>query len=624
MPVTLPRNEQKRLQKLSEYGILDTAPEKAFDDIVRLAAQICGCPIAAVTLIDRDRQWFKAAVGVETRETSRDVSFCAHTILQSGLMHVTDTALDPRFRDNPLVTGEPRVRFYAGAPLVTAAGEALGALCVLDRFPRELSPEQREALEHLSRVTMAQLDLRKQTAEQQRALSEQARTAEALRESRRTLASLMDNVPGMVYRCRNDHDWGMEFVSQGCADLTGYDPQDLTEKGVPYASLIDPAYQGVVWAEVQAALRQRRPFRLVYPLTTRAGARRWVWEQGSGVFTSDGDLLHLEGFITDITDRYEAEEALRERERQLQTVTDNVPALISRVDAERRYVFANKAYEDWLGVPLEQVIGHTMAEVMGETAFEAVRPYTDRALAGETLSYVAELDYRTVGRRSVHVSYVPEFGAKGGVTGFFLSAIDITRQQREAQARAEAEERLAATVANLPVAIWAIDDKGVFTFSDGLALARIGLRPGQVVGQSLFERFAGRPDVLGYLREAFAGERAHWTAESDGVIFETRVTPLCDETGRITGLLGVSLDVTERHQAEAALDREREQYRSLAEGLGAGLLMTDLDDAIQYANPRMAEIMGYAPDEMIGKTALDLFLEPDDREAMRRRNQDRS
>src|SRR6266704_4656104 len=158
-------NEARRLKVLWQYDVLDTVPEEVFDDLTELAARICEAPITLITLVDEDRQWFKSKVGVTINETSRDISFCSHAIEQSDLFIVPDATLDKRFAKNPLVTSDPKIRFYAGAPLITPDGYALGTLCVIDKVPRELRPDQKQALRILSRHVVSQLELRRHARE---------------------------------------------------------------------------------------------------------------------------------------------------------------------------------------------------------------------------------------------------------------------------------------------------------------------------------------------------------------------------------------------------------------------------------------------------------------------------
>ncbi|MGO4999354.1 sensor domain-containing diguanylate cyclase [Oceanisphaera sp. W20_SRM_FM3] len=151
--------EELRLAALADYDILDTPPDVAFDDIAKIAAFICDVPSVVINFIDRDRQWFKSVLGLNVRETPLDISICKHVILQQGLFVVPDTKLDPRFVNNPLVTGEPNVRFYAGAVLKNDDGYPLGTLCVLDDHPRDISEKQRFALSTLANQVMTQLEL---------------------------------------------------------------------------------------------------------------------------------------------------------------------------------------------------------------------------------------------------------------------------------------------------------------------------------------------------------------------------------------------------------------------------------------------------------------------------------
>ncbi len=163
---------QKRLAALSEYMVMDTPPEQAFDDLTRLTSFICGTPIALVTLLDQKRQWFKSRVGLAATETPLEHAFCRFAIKQEKVFIVTDTLDDDRFASNPLVTGDPNIRFCAGAPLITPEGIPLGTLCAIDRVPREMTSEQQDALTALARQVIAALELRKTVKVLARALAE--------------------------------------------------------------------------------------------------------------------------------------------------------------------------------------------------------------------------------------------------------------------------------------------------------------------------------------------------------------------------------------------------------------------------------------------------------------------
>ncbi len=189
--------EEARLAALDSLEIMDSMPEAGFDDLTRLASYLCGTPIALVSLVDHYRQWFKSRVGLDAPETPRDFAFCAHAILGDGLFMVPDTVKDERFHDNPLVTGAPRMRFYAGIPIKGLSGFNLGTLCVIDHQPRNLTTEQQDALSLLGRQVEAQLMLRLRVRELER-------REEELRSQRDTLASVQNQKDELLQRVMRD------------------------------------------------------------------------------------------------------------------------------------------------------------------------------------------------------------------------------------------------------------------------------------------------------------------------------------------------------------------------------------------------------------------------------------
>jgi len=171
----LSKDDAARVSALQKYAILDSEPEQAFDDLTLLASYVCKTPIALISLIDENRQWFKSKVGISATETSRDIAFCSTAIQQQDVLVVPDTLQDERFRTNPLVVSEPNIRFYAGAPLINEDGYALGTLCVVDRTPRNLAPEQEAALKALSRLVLMQLEFRRNLILLKEALNDRTR-----------------------------------------------------------------------------------------------------------------------------------------------------------------------------------------------------------------------------------------------------------------------------------------------------------------------------------------------------------------------------------------------------------------------------------------------------------------
>ncbi len=230
----IPHNERERLNALLEYKVLDTAPELLYDDLTHLASSICQTPIALVSLIDSERQWFKSHHGLDATETPRDISFCGHAIHGRDVFVVEDSFKDLRFADNPLVTGAPVVRFYAGAPLINLNGLALGTLCVIDHNPRTLSSDQLKALESLARQVVTQLELRKANLllkskfEELQNATKQLGESQALLIQSAKMASLGELSAGIAHEINNP----LAIISGNAGLLTKFldNPEKLASK----------------------------------------------------------------------------------------------------------------------------------------------------------------------------------------------------------------------------------------------------------------------------------------------------------------------------------------------------------------------------------------------------------
>ncbi len=289
---TFPPDEARRLANLRQYDLLDTAPEPVLDDLTALAAHICDTPIALISVIDEKRQWFKSRVGLSVSETPRDISFCAHTILQPDLVMVPDAALDARFAGNPLVTGEPRIRFYAGVPLLTGEGRALGTLCVIDRQPRELTPLQQEALRVLTRQAMAQLELRRQTRE----LARREQLLRAVFDSEPECVKVLG--PDGTLRMMNRAGLAM-IGADSFAQVAGhcFYPLVLPERRAEFEALSGRVFRGESGT-------------VEFQIAGLKGATLWLETHAAPLRDERGEITALLGITRDITERKRAEQKI--------------------------------------------------------------------------------------------------------------------------------------------------------------------------------------------------------------------------------------------------------------------------------------------------------------------------
>jgi two-component system, cell cycle sensor histidine kinase and response regulator CckA len=330
----LPLNELERLKALRRYKILDTKPEPEFDDITLLASHICGTPIALVTLVDENRQWFKSNIGMPGSETPRDIAFCAHTILQTEMLVVEDAQADERFAANPLVTDGAKIRFYAGSPLMTSEGQALGALCVIDQVPRELNLQQKNLLQALSRQVVALLELR--------------RSLIALQQNEETLRVLFDLMPAMIWL--KDTENVILRINSRVAESLGKPIEEVEGK----SSLeIYPQDSARLYSEDLEIIQSGVPkLGIVEMVRDQAGQALWLQKERVPYCDKDGKVIGVIIMAQDITERKQAEAARDRLAAILECTTD----LVSIADPNGYLLYLNGAARTLLGVGVDEDI----------------------------------------------------------------------------------------------------------------------------------------------------------------------------------------------------------------------------------------------------------------------------
>ncbi len=450
MKASLPPDEPQRLAALRRYEVLDTLPEAAFDDLALLASQICQTPIAAISLVDEDRQWFKSRIGIDATETPRAVSFCAHAILnQDELLEVKDATLDARFADNPLVTSDPRIRFYAGAPLVTPEGQALGSLCVIDRAPRRLTAEQLAALRTLSRHVVAQLELHRGARELEHEVAERRRSEQALRASEQFLQDTLDALSSEIVILDES---GRIVAANAARNRFARENPQLTGgegTGANYLELCDRT-QGECAEDAQVLARGIRAvmdgetaeFHREYPCHSPT-ARRWF-------------IMHVTRFgpagagrvviaHVDITKRILAAERLRVNDLAIKAVSQGV--IIA--GADRLILTANRAFSEITGYSEAEIVGRNCKFLQGPLTdpgtVEAIRVAQRHGVefAGEILNYRkdgaafwSELTVSPVrdeqGRLSHFIGVIRDISARkvaeGELGKLHVQLMDVSRQ----------------------------------------------------------------------------------------------------------------------------------------------------------------------------------------------------
>lgn len=423
-----PPDEASRLACLREYGILDTAPEKSFDDIVVLAAHICSVPTALVSFVDRDRQWFKARVGMSVAQTPRDISFCTHAIQRPGeLLLVPDARQDPRFANSPLVASDPHIRFYAGTPLVAPDGQTLGTLCIKDIVPRQLDTSQQAALEALGRQVVTLLELRRSIRDRR------------LLDERHQL--VLESVANAIVML--DEEDRIVLANAQAQALFGHPRANLVGRSID--RLIPPDQR-----RQRALLRQavRRGEQVAASVVETFGLR----EDGTSIATENGltrlvadQRTYVIESVLDVTHRKRIEARLSEVQTLHKAIVDNAGCAIITTSPDGLITSFNPAAQRMFGYAADEVVGlkrpdfiHDSLELSSsETALiggATLAPGFNIPVASDCHGSPSGCEWTCVrsdgSRLPVLLSVTALRSGDGATTGFLGLAVDICERKR--------------------------------------------------------------------------------------------------------------------------------------------------------------------------------------------------
>ena len=572
-PASPPPNEARRLAALHAYHILDTPPEVDFDDLTRLAAALCDTPIAFISLMDAERLWIKSRVGIDMTEIQRDQSFCGYTLAQLGTITVVpDTREDVRFCKNPLVTDDPYVRFYAGTPLITSAGDVLGTLCVIDHIPRELNPLQHEAIRVLGRQVMVLM-------EQRRTIYELAAAESQLRHERdmhvSVIASLAEGIviqdaEGTICSCNRSAERILGIPTAQIAGRTNTHPDwhTIHPDGSPFPGETHPA---------MVALRTGQPQRdVIMGIHKPDGALRWISINAQPMVLPD--IQRSRSVVTsffDITGLRATEAALRASEVRYRSVVDNVKEVIFQTDAAGLWIFLNRAWTEITGFGIAESLGRTFLDYVHPDDRQRNQDLFAPLIARQKEYCRHEVRYLTSdgGFRWIEVFARLTLDDADTIIGTSGTLNDVTERRRAEEAIQVAERQQRAILDNMTELVF-LTDTDERCISVNAAFARFyGQPPESFIGLTTEERL---PPPLGteqyhenlsIIRSGVPVRVERRTPDPSGTLHwhEIHKTPITAPDGTLVGLVGVIRDITGRKEAEVSLQQAKEAAEAAAQ-----------------------------------------------------------
>ncbi len=567
-PAGAAATEAGRLAVLRDYAILDTPREAEFDELAHLAVHLAGTRFGAIGLVDADRVWFKAVVGLHLESAPREQSWCALVVQRAQPWIVPDRTAAPAPAEHPTATDSESWRFFAGFPLISPESAIVGVLCVMDAEPRTLTPEQQRALEILARQVIARLELRRARRRIEQHLADQRSRAADLQLAETRYRSLFESVGQGIFQTTADGRY--LAANTALARIYGYDTSEELRTAVQDIRgqlYVEPGRRD----EFIRLMREHGAVRHFESQVRRKdGKVIWISENARSVHDDHGHFLYYEGTVEDITDRKAAEEALRNSELLYHSLVESLPQSIFRKDREGRFTFVNQQFCQTLRRPAEHILGRTDAEFFSPELAAQYRADDLQVMTTGLPLEKTEEHVRPDGSRIyVHVIKTPLRDASGqiiGVQGIFW---DETERHRMEEDLAYERDLLRALLDNVPDAIYFKDLQSRFIRASRSLAAKFGVNdPEKLRGKTDFHFFSAEHALPAYEDEQRiirTGEPVLDKTEKetwpDGRVTWVRTSklPYRNRSGRIIGTMGVSTDITDMIQVGEELARARDE-----------------------------------------------------------------